>query len=264
MATTGDDRTNDQMNTTGDTNVQNGGQDTVGVTGPPATVTSDANSLPTGNQTGQANNQAQPNYNNYGYNMGYNNMGHMQHQNQFQPSAAQPLQIPNYGGYYGQQQQFNPYFQQHSGYMPQHQAPPPPPPQAQMPAFAPPPPPPPPQAAAMQAASDPSVYDDSIRDNATDQGDEEEFSGQVSDKLDEWMTQMQEKPSVGPKICKKLARYMTYQLEQGFNTADLDYSIKEYPPLQNLPLAWAPELESDIFAHTRFQNNKPLVATEVA
>lgn len=108
------------------------------------------------------------------------------------------------------------------------------------------------------------MCDDATIDNGTEQGENEQFTGQLSDKLDEWMTQIQEKPTVGPAVCEKLARYMTYQLEQGFNTADLDYSIKEYPPLKNVPTAWAPELESDIFSHTRFQNNKSVVATEVA
>lgn len=224
-----------------------------------------------GCQPMQMNGQFQPNYHNYANNMGHQfNGGQMQqHQNQFQPSAAQPLSYPNYGGpnyggYYGhQQQQFTPSFQNQGNYMPQHNMglPPPPP---QMPAFAPPPPPPPPQPAVVNPAPAQSVSGDSATDEATEQGEEEQFSGQVSDRLDEWMKQVKEKPTQGPAICTKLASYMSYQIEQGFNTAELDYSIKEYPPLKNVPTAWAPELESDIFGHTRFQNNKTVVATEVA
>lgn len=215
----------------------------------------------------QPNHHFQPNYyhNNYGYHMGQN-------QN-FQPSAAQPLAYPNYGGYCGPQQnqfsqphqnQYPPFYQHNGGYPPQQvQMPPPPPPQ---PAFAPPPPPPLPVAnpTATNHSGNDDTTSDNGTDNGTDQGESEQFSGQLSDKLDAWMAQIKEKPTEGPAVCEKLARYMTYQLEQGFITADLDYSIKEYPPLKNVPLAWAPELESDIFSHTRFQNNKSVVATEVA
>lgn len=297
MATTNEERTNDQNPTTGGLNGQDGGgQDVGGVQGAnPITATTDANPLPGTSQSTQSNAPHHQNYQNYGYNGGQNgNMQNFQHQQQFQPpppvqqhqfpaqqqyfqppqaqpaqqqfqpSPAQPLSYPNYGGYYGQQQ-YNPYFQNYMGYMPQQNTAPPPQPQPQQPAFTqPPPPPPPPQAAAIQAATDPSVYEESNGDNGTEQGEEEEFSGQLSDKLDEWMAQMQQHATQGPKVCTKLAKFMTYQLEQGFCTADLDFSIKEYPPLHNVPLAWAPELEQDIFSHTRFQNNKPVVATEVA
>lgn len=57
---------------------------------------------------------------------------------------------------------------------------------------------------------------------------------------------------------------MTYQSEHGFNTADIDQSVKDYPPIKNVPLAWAPELESDIFEHTRFQNTQSVRSAEVA
>lgn len=299
MASVGDDRQNDQTLTGGVTTGQDGGQDGGGVNGvtPAATITSDANSQSGQNHISQA--PLQQNYQNYGYNNGQqnlpnnngqHNLGNMQNQhvpqqhhnyqhqqNQFQPSAAQPLAYPNYGGFMGQQNfnpgqynpghfnphQFNPYFNQHAGYMPlQNQMPPPPPP-PQYQAFAP-PAPPPPQAAATQQAAAPSTYAESVTDNGSDQGEEELFTGQLSDKLDEWMAQVKQKPTEAPPICTKLASYMTYQLEQGFCTADLDYSIKEYPPIKNVPLAWAPELEPDIFSHTRFQNNKSVVATEVA
>lgn len=108
------------------------------------------------------------------------------------------------------------------------------------------------------------MCDDTATEADIDQPEEEQFSGQVSDRLDAFVAQVQQNTTVGPTICKKLAHYMTHHIEQGFYTADLDQSIKDYPPLKNVPLAWAPELESDIFMHTRFQNNKPVVATETA
>lgn len=289
MASTSDNSMNDQNANTGETQtppqtVQHGGQDAGGNQGASATITSDANTIHAANQPIQSNslpqqqsNFNQPhhqnNYHSFGYNGPYN-MGNMQpqpnqfqpQQNQFQPTPAQPLAYHNYGGgFYGQHQQFQPYHQQpQPGFMHQNNMPPPPPPQYQAFTAPAPPPPPPPQATVTRAMSDISNGDDSVTDAGSDQGEEEQFSGQVSDKLDEFMEQSKQKPSEGPQICKKLAHYMTHYLEQGFITSDLDQSIKEYPPLKNVPLAWAPELESDIFAHTRFQNNKPVVATEVA
>lgn len=292
MASVGEDRQNDQTPPAGETQVQDGGHDAGGVNGitPPATITTDANPHMGTNHTAQTTAPYQQNYPNYGYNNGQNNnMGNVQHQqNQFQPSQLNHWLIQITGGFYGQQQyipgpgqynqgqynqgqqqfppaqqQFNPNFIPHPGYMHHNNPMPPPPPPPQYQAFAP-PTPPPPQAAATQAAASPSSYAESITDNGSEQGEEESFTGQLSDKLDEWMTQVKQKPTEAPPICTKLASYMNYQLEQGFCTADLDYSIKEYPPIKNVPLAWAPELEPDIFSHTRFQNNKSVVATEVA
>lgn len=266
---------------------QNGGQDAGLNQANPATITTDANQsqMQTVNQPLQTNAPTQQfqnfippqnqnnNFNPLGYNGGYNNgpynMGQMQHhQNQFQPTPAQPLSYPNYcgGGFYNQQQYQPqlPFQHQPSVYMPHHNMPPPPPPQHQAFTAPAPPPPPPPQATQSRAMSVTSAGDDSASDGDSDHGEEEQFSGQVSDRMDEFMAQSQVKPTEGPQICKKLAHYMTFHLEQGFITSELDHSIKEYLPLKNVPLAWAPELESDIFAHTGFQNDKPVVATEVA
>lgn len=292
MASTTDDSRNDQTLNPGDGNTiqgnQNGGQDAAINQANPATANTDANQSqtqtihqpPSNAQTQQFQNFNQPqnlnnNYNSTGFNGGYNNgsynMGHMHHQNQFQPTPAQPLSYPNYmnGGFHGQQPQYQPqpqpYFQhQPPHYMPPHNMPLPPPPQNQAFTVPAPPPPPPPQATHSRPVSVNSFGDDSGSEVGSDHGEEEQFSGQVSDKLDAFMEQSQVKPTEGPQICKKLAHFMMVHLEQGFITSDLDQSIKEYPPLMNVPLAWAPELESDIFAHTRFQNNKPVVATEVA
>lgn len=73
--------------------------------------------------------------------------------------------------------------------------------------------------------SAPSVQDDSATEDDTEQTEEEQFSGQVSDKLDEFMEQIKQKTTEGPEICKKLAHYMTHHIELGFNTGELDYSV---------------------------------------
>lgn len=86
----------------------------------------------------------------------------------------------------------------------------------------------------------------------------------MADKLEAWARAKKVKNTEGPEVYKRFAGFITDQLEIGFNAAELDQSIKDYLPLKNVPLAWAPELEKDLFEHNKFKNDIPLKATEVA
>lgn len=109
-------------------------------------------------------------------------------------------------------------------------------------------------------------HDDDISDIHLENGKPEEpqFFGAMADKLEEWAKAKKDKTTQGPEVYDRLAGFITDQLEMGFVAAELDQSIKDYPPLKNVPLAWAPELEKDLFEHNKFTKDLPLKATEVA
>lgn len=108
--------------------------------------------------------------------------------------------------------------------------------------------------------------DDDFSDVQTEVGtpDQPQFFGSMADQLDAWARAKKDKTKEGVQVYENLAGFMMDQLEQGFNSADLDYSIKDYPTITNVPMACAPELERDLFEHTKFQKDLPLKATELA
>lgn len=199
----------------------------------------------------------------YGYPMGNYN-------NNFQPTPQQPLQYPQYGGYYQNQQQYP----MNGGFYP----PPMPPPMM---------PPHPPQPQPQQYYQPPmhnNTYQNSFNsgghggdaDNSTldgnqseagshiSQPEEPQYLGAMANRLDEWAAQQKNDAAEGPEVYERLAGYMTDQLKKGFATQDLDQSIKEFPTLKNVPLAFAPELEGDIFEYINQPKYNALRANELA
>lgn len=82
------------------------------------------------------------------------------------------------------------------------------------------------------------------------QVEEPQYFGAISDRLDEWAAQQKSEAAEGLEIYERLAGFMTDQFKQGFSTQELDQSIKHFPTIKNVPLAFAPELEKDIFEYT--------------
>lgn len=219
------------------------------------------------NQHQPPNHQQYYNHQN-GYNMGY-------YQQHFQPTPQQPLQIPQYGPYYGNHQN-QPQHQNYQGYfyppvqnMPQHV--PQPQHQQHLPAQAAPPPPPPP--ARQQPAATGHNRRDSEADNDGDQSDvmteqgnqnERRYSGPLADNLHAWAAERRQGPNEGTEIYETLAQFMSHQLERPFSTQELDQSVKDYPTLVNVPLAVAPELEEEIAEYARLHRDNSLKATEAA
>lgn len=93
---------------------------------------------------------------------------------------------------------------------------------------------------------------------------EQQYFGTMANRLVAWAKAKKDTSKEGPDLYENLATYMNDQLAAGFHAADLDFSIKEYPPLKNVPLAWAPELERELFEQPKFTRDSNLKATEVA
>lgn len=210
----------------------------------------------------------------YGYPMG-------NYQNNFYPSQQQPLNYPQYSGQYGGQQQF---LGNGFGYpsmpnpMPMMQ---PQPPQQYFqpmpnPAFQnyqnqPHTMPNPNYQNQTQSSGNSRDVDASTMDgNQSEAGsqisnsEEPQYFGAIANRLDEWAAQKKEDASEGPEVYGRLAGFMTDQLKKGFSTQELDQSIKAFPTIKNVPLAYAPELEKDIFEYINTQKYSSQRANEIA
>lgn len=197
-----------------------------------------------------------------GYHMGFNN--------QPQPSAAQPLQYPQYGGYYGHQQHQHGY----SGYYY------PPQPHMHNNMFQQAHPPPPVQYNTGQQqpmASGSNTSGNNTRNDDTGDGEDNDslgenepcptevpqYTGALADKLHKWAAEKKVNPTEGPEVYPALAEFISDQLQNGFSTQELDQSIKTYPTIKNVPRAMAPDLESEIYDYKSFKNDGGVRATDV-